>query len=195
MIRGWALYHRHNLSRHCGIVAKQTFNYVDSQIWQMLWKWSRRRHAHKKSVMWVKKRYFMLHQGQDWTFFGKHKDGDISTIFKASRILIRRHVKIKSTSNPYDKEEELYFESRNDDFMLNKLTGKHMMRYLYERQSGCCPICHQKITLQTGYNTHHLHPKHLGGKWSAYNLVLVHPVCHVQIHQNSSVAAALNKSV
>jgi RNA-directed DNA polymerase len=120
MIRGWAMYHQH-------IVAKQTFSDVDHEIWQMLWRWSRRRHAHKKGAHWVKKRYFM--------------------------------------------------------------------RHLYERQSGCCPICHQKITLQTGYNTHHLHPKHLGGRWSANNLVLVHPVCHVQIHHNPSVAAALTISV
>ena len=188
MIRGWALYHRH-------IVAKDTFSYVDNKIWQMLWKWSRRRHAHKKDAMWVKKRYFMRHQGQDWTFFARDKDGNLETIFKASSIKIQRHVKIKSTSNPYDKEEEMYFESRNDDFMLNKLTGKKMMRYLYDRQKGCCAVCKEKITVETGYNTHHLHPQHLGGRWTADNLVLLHPVCHVQVHQNNSVAVALAKSV
>lgn len=188
MIRGWALYHRH-------IVAKETFSYVDNKIWQMLWKWSRRRHAHKKDAMWVKNRYFMRYQGQDWTFFARDKDGNLETIFKASSIKIQRHVKIKATSNPYDKEEELYFESRNDDFMLNKLAGKKMMRYLYDRQQGCCAVCQQKITVETGYNTHHLHPKHLGGKWTADNLVLLHPVCHVQVHQNNSRAVALTVSV
>lgn len=91
--------------------------------------------------------------------------------------------------------DERYFESRNDDLMLNKLAGKRMMRYLYQRQKGLCKVCHQKITAQTGYNTHHIHPKHLGGKWIAENLVLLHPVCHIQVHQNPSVAAALNKSV
>ena len=70
-----------------------------------------------------------------------------------------------------------------------------MMRYLYDRQKGCCGVCQQKITAKTGYNTHHLTPKHLGGKWSANNLVLLHPVCHIQVHQNNAVAAALNNSV
>ena len=34
-------------------------------------------------------------------------------------------------------------------------------------------------------------PKYLGGQWSAKTLVLLHPVCHVQVHQNLVVAAAL----
>jgi len=54
--------------------------------------------------------------------------------------------------------------------------------------NGCC-----KTTAKTGYNTHHLLPKYLGGKWCAENLVLLHPVCHIQVHQNQRVAAALAK--
>lgn len=192
MIRGWAMYHRH-------VVSKQTFQHVDNQIWRMLWKWARRRHAHKKNTMWVKKRYFMRHKRQDWTFFAKDKEGNTETIFKASDVKIQRHVKIKATANPYDKEEELYFEQRIENQMLNKLMGKRMLRYLYDRQKGCCLVCKRQITVQTGWNAHHLHPKHLGGKWSEDNLVLLHPVCHVQVHQNSEVnkklSAALTISV
>ena len=98
-------------------------------------------------------------------------------------------------ANPYDKKDELYFEQRKAQNMLNKLVGKQMLRYLYDRQKGICPICQLKITAQTGWNAHHLTPKHLGGKWTGENLVLLHPVCHIQVHQNPSVAAALNKSV
>ncbi|WP_306666028.1 group II intron maturase-specific domain-containing protein, partial [Escherichia coli] len=32
VIRGWATYHRH-------VVAKETFNYVDPQIWRAIWRW------------------------------------------------------------------------------------------------------------------------------------------------------------
>lgn len=188
MIRGWALYHRH-------VVAKQTFSYVDNQIWKMLWKWSRRRHAHKKTMMWIKQRYFMRHEGQDWTFFAKDRFDNIETIFKASDIPIQRHPKIKAGANPYDVKDEIYFEQRIENNMLNKLAGKRMLRYLYDRQKGCCLVCQQQITVQTGWNTHHLQPKHLGGKWTGENLVLLHPVCHVQIHQNPVVAAALDNSV
>jgi len=185
MIRGWAMYHRH-------IVAKQTFQLVDNQIWKMLWKWSRRRHAHKKNC---KNRYFMRYKGQDWTFFAKDKDGNLKTIFKASDVKIQRHPKIKGRANPYRKADETYFEQRMELNMLNKLVGKRMLRYLYERQKGCCRVCQQRISAQTGWNAHHLTPKYLGGKWTAENLVLLHPVCHIQVHQNQSVAAALTLSV
>jgi RNA-directed DNA polymerase len=187
MIRGWAMYHRH-------VVAKQTFSHVDRQIWAMLWRWSCRRHAHRKSDRWIKQKYFMRHQGRDWTFFAKDQDGNLVTIFAASDIKIERHPKIKGQANPYDKEDEAYFEQRKTMNMLNKLEGKRMLRYLYERQNGCCEVCQQSITLQTGWNAHHLHPKHLGGEWRRDNLVLLHPVCHVQVHQNESVAAALAKT-
>jgi len=188
MIRGWAMYHRH-------VVAKQTFNYVDHEIWKMLWKWARRRHAHQKSTLWVKKRYFMRYKGRDWTFFAKDKDGKLETIFEASRVLIQRHPKIKGLVNPYDKRDEIYFEQCKQQNMLNKLEGKRMLRYLYNRQKGNCPICLLRINAQTGWNAHHLTPKHLGGKWTGENLVLLHPVCHIQVHQNPSVAAALTISV
>ena len=188
MIRGWAMYHRH-------IVAKQTFSYVDNQIWKMLWKWAKRRHAHKKATLWVKKRYFKRHQGQDWTFFAIDKDGKESTIFKASNVKIQRHPKIKATMNPYAKWDEIYFESRIEQNMLNKLEGKRMLRYLYDRQQGNCLVCNQKITGRTGWNAHHLQPKYLGGGWFKENLVLLHPVCHIQVHQNPKVAAALTISV
>ena len=79
--------------------------------------------------------------------------------------------------------------------MQQKLVGKRMITYLYKRQQGLCPICEQKITEQTGWNAHHLTPKYLGGKWLTENLVLLHPVCHVQVHQNPVVTAALTTRV
>ena len=66
-----------------------------------------------------------------------------------------------------------------------------MLRYLYDRQKGRCAICHQFITARTGWNAHHLTPKYLGGKWKNDNLALLHPVCHVQVHQNEERAAGL----
>jgi len=136
----------------------------------------------------------MRHEGQDWTFFAK-ADGYINTIFKANKVKIQRHVKIRAKANPYDKEEETYFEQRIENRMFNKLEGKRMLRHLYDRQQGVCKVCGCKITAQTGWNAHHLTPKYLGGEWKADNLVLLHPVCHIQVHQNEKVAAALTNSV
>ena len=187
MIRGWAMYHRH-------IVAKQTFSKVDHEVWRMLWNWACRRHGNK-SRMWIKQRYFMRYKGQDWTFAAKDKDGNLETIFKASSVKIQRHPKIRATANPYDKNDEAYFEQRIENQMFNKLEGKQMLRYLYERQKGCCVVCGCKITNETGWNAHHAIPKYLGGNWRGDNLILLHPVCHIQVHQNESVAAALTLSV
>jgi len=188
MIRGWAMYHRH-------VVSKQTFYKVDNEIWMMLWKWSRRRHSKRKSKRWIKQRYFTRHEGRDWTFFAKNEMGGIETILYAGNITIIRHPKVRGDANPYDRMEESYFEKRMDDKMLNKLDGKHMMRYLYDRQNGLCLVCNKRITVETGWNNHHLIPKHLGGKWIRNNLVMLHPVCHIQVHQNESVAAALTKAL
>ena len=184
LIRGWTMYHRH-------VVAKYTFNYVDHRIWQMLWKWAYRRHAHQKGRGWIKRRYFMRYRGRDWTFFAHDLHGNLITIFQASDVPIQRHVKIRDRANPYDPQDETYFEQRKDYLMANKLAGKRMISYLYQRQKGLCPHCQQKITEQTGWNAHHLAPKHMGGKWVSENLVLMHPVCHVQVHQQPVTAAAL----
>ena len=186
MIRGWAMYHRH-------IVAKKTFYKIDHQIWTMLWKWAGRRHKNK-STTWIKNKYFMRHKGQDWTFFAKDEDGNLLTIFKASDIPIQRHPKIRGTANPYDKKQETYFEQRIEQKMFNKLEGRYMLRYLYDKQKGCCPVCDLKITVQTGWHAHHITPKYLGGKWTRENLLLLHPICHVQVHQNESVAAAFTST-
>src|SRR5256712_48461 len=51
VIRGWANYHRH-------VVSKVTFNKVDTAIFKSLWSWATRRHP-KKSRRWVAKKYFL----------------------------------------------------------------------------------------------------------------------------------------
>jgi len=50
VIRGWANYHRH-------VVSKRIFGRIDEQIFQLLWRWARRRHPRKGS-RWIKNKYF-----------------------------------------------------------------------------------------------------------------------------------------
>ena len=50
MIRGWANHHRH-------ICSKRTFAKVDNVIFNMLWRWAKRRHP-TKGLRWIKKKYF-----------------------------------------------------------------------------------------------------------------------------------------
>src|ERR1700682_4541102 len=67
-IRGWANYHRH-------VVSKRTYVRVDHEIFSSLWRWARRRHPNK-NTRWRKQKYFALHRGHDWSFFGETCDAD-----------------------------------------------------------------------------------------------------------------------
>lgn len=49
-IRGWANYYRH-------VVSKQTFNYVDTNIFQSIWQWCKRNHPNKAGY-WIRQKYF-----------------------------------------------------------------------------------------------------------------------------------------
>jgi RNA-directed DNA polymerase len=104
------------------------------------------------------------------------------TLFQASSIAIKRHVKIDSKANTYDPQSELYFEQRVVDKMAEKLTGRQLLEYLYNRQKGCCALCGELIQPQSGWHAHHIVPRHIGGKNTGDNLVLLHPTCHESVH-------------
>ena len=111
LIRGWANFHRH-------IVAKKTFGWIDFRIWQMLWRWARRRHPNK-GEKWVKKKYFPKGGTHEWTFTPSDRKGP--TLIKASDTRIRRHVKIISQAHPFDPEWTPYFEERRRKRTAGKL--------------------------------------------------------------------------
>ena len=188
IIRGWAIYHRH-------IVAKKTFYYVDYKIYWMIWKWAKRRHPNKNTA-WVLRKYYTSYKGTTFTFHA-YDEKLLIPLVKAGNVKIQRHTKIRGGANPYDAKDELYFENRSDRSMINKLDGRKLMIRLYKRQDGRCLHCNQKITKQSGWNAHHLTPKHLGGSYTAKNLVLLHPVCHRQVHARhiQFVLPHLNKDV
>jgi RNA-directed DNA polymerase len=175
MIRGWAMYHRH-------ICAAKTFSAIDHFLVELLQKWAKRRHAHRKSVLWQKHKYFRTVRNRDWVFTAKDSEGKDIDLFQASSVKIRRWPRISAAANPFDPEWEVYFERRQQEKMAGKFVGRNLLAYLYRRQEGKCAHCHQAITAETGWDRHHLHPKHLGGKDSDDNLVLLHPNCHEQVH-------------
>jgi RNA-directed DNA polymerase len=108
VIRGWAQYHRH-------VVSKRIFSTVDHCIFWMLWRWAKRRHPNK-SAKWIKKRYFSTHEARNWVFFGEvtRVSGETRPIwlFSAASVPIRRHIKLQGRANPYDPAWEPYFAKR-----------------------------------------------------------------------------------
>jgi len=177
-IRGWANYHRH-------VVSKRMFNRVDHSIFYKLWQWARRRHPNK-DPRWLKQKYFERHRGRDWFFFGEtwDEEGQPTKVrmLLASRIPIKRHVKVRSEANPYDPAYETYFEKREENHMLDTFRGTRTLRFLWYEQSGLCPACNTKITRITGWRLHHCVPRVMGGSRSVENRVLLHPECHNRVH-------------
>ena len=178
IIRGWAQYHRH-------IVSKKVFSRVDMEIFRALWRWAKRRHSSKPRE-WIIQKYFRPTPNHKWRFFGQgsDKDGKPVTIYltRAIQIPIRRHAKVKANANPYDPQWEAYFEKRLDTRMGDKLWGKQQLLSLWRSQKGTCPICQQKITETTGWARHHIIWRSHGGGDTLDNLVLLHPTCHMQVH-------------
>jgi RNA-directed DNA polymerase len=113
IIKGWAMYHRH-------ICAKKTFIHVDAAIFQSLWHWCVRRHP-SKGKRWVARKYFTTVAGEGggnhWMFFGEVKDKNDGyrpvVLFQASRVRIRRHIKIRAEVNPYAPRWTEYLERRH----------------------------------------------------------------------------------
>jgi RNA-directed DNA polymerase len=107
-IRGWANYYRH-------VCAKKTFGYVDHNIFQALWRWAIRRHP-TKGAKWVRKKYFRKDKLRNWAFSTtiKNESGNtqIFDLVEASKIPIKRHVKIRANATPYDSAYHDYFNKR-----------------------------------------------------------------------------------
>ncbi len=117
IIKGWARYHRH-------VVSKETFKKLDDALYKALWRWAKRRHPNK-SLRWIMQKYFRPTPQHHWRFYSQSvdKNGKPITIYiaKAMRIPIKRHTKVRSNANPYDPAWEHYFERRLDQRMLDRL--------------------------------------------------------------------------
>ena len=177
-IRGWTLFHRSSVS-------KRTFQYVDYRIFRELEHWMRRRHP-RKTLAWCYRKYFTTTGSRNYVLQATYPDrrGKPRTIqlFKAADVPIKRHIKIKAAANPFLPEWESYFEERIALQMKDSLIGYDKLLRLWFNQDGICLQCSQKITRDTGWNLHHRVRVVDGGDDSMTNLILLHPVCHQQLH-------------
>ena len=178
MIRGWAMYHRYAKS-------KRIFSSVDCAIFKALWRWARKRHP-RKGKRWVARKYFARRGGRSWCFFGvnRKRDGtkDVVWLFHATSLPSHMYTKVKRAANPYHPAWEMYFEERESRHMAHTLVGRVILLYLWRTQGGKCPACGLPISRETGWHSHHVVPKVLGGHDGATNRQLLHPECHRQLH-------------
>jgi len=180
IIRGWANYHQH-------VVSKETFGKVDTHIFRIIWRWSKRKHP-AKSAAWRKKKYFQAVGTRNWVFtgavLGQHKEPKTVHLCEAQATPIKRHLKIRGEANPYDRDWEVYFEERLGLQMVNNPKGYRRLVHLWSAQEGSCAVCAERITRQSGWTTGRLVWR-ANGKNRAANLVLLHPACHRRVRQPS----------
>jgi RNA-directed DNA polymerase len=174
ILRGWGNYHRHVVSKTC-------FAKIDHRIWQATWRWAKRRHPNKRPK-WIKAKYYCKIRNRDWIFFGKRKQP--TYLFALSSNLIRRHIKIAASFNPYDLKERRYAMKREEIAWRSGSKGGKTLQYLWLRQQGKCLNCGMVLTEETGWHVHHILPRAKGGNDSLSNLQMLHPNCHRQIHAN-----------
>jgi RNA-directed DNA polymerase len=160
---------------------------VDAQIFHALWRWVKRRH-HNKGSKWIVRKYFHRINTRNWTFARQWKRDDGTTGYfaleYASDTKIVRFPGIRDGANPHDEEWRLYLEERETEKMRITVKGNHTLRYLFNKQRGCCALCGEKLTLETGGRCH----KYKHGNASLN--FLVHPDCHRKLHQFHSFQPA-----
>jgi RNA-directed DNA polymerase len=184
VITGWANYHRH-------VVAKATFSRVDNEIWRTLWQWAKRRHS-TKSQVWMKHRYFHVAGNRTWDFAtpieGHPSDGKAKrlVLVRAADTPIQRHRMIKLAANPFDPAWETYFEERQSAQMWDSLRGRRTIARLWFDQNQGCPVCGERITLDTPWIIHYLVPRTAGGPDRNANKVMLHRDCHKAVHVQQS---------
>jgi RNA-directed DNA polymerase len=105
LLRGWGNYHRYTSS-------SRVFGRVDYWLLEGIWRWIKRQHKGKRLRKHLAK-YFA--KGL-WTHSAWTKDGSGSSrlieLVRLGALGLRRHIKIRGAANPYDPEQEDYFQMR-----------------------------------------------------------------------------------
>lgn len=175
IIKGWANYHRH-------VVSSEIFQKVDHTLFQITWRWAQRRHPNK-GKRWIYGKYYKNIKGRT-QFSAKNEEGQPINLFQASRVKIRRHIKIKQKANPYDPAWEQYFEGREERKMRRKPQGKRQLELLRQQQNGLCAMCSKDLAGE-GEEMHYRQAWIHQGTANITNLALVHPSCHRSTHATS----------
>jgi RNA-directed DNA polymerase len=98
-IKGWCNYHQ-------AVCSKKIFKKLNHLIWNMLWKWCKRRHPNK-GKKWIIKKYWRHINTRQWVFVDR-----LERLHNAGDTPIVRHIPLKLDMHPFlDKE---YFETRKD---------------------------------------------------------------------------------
>lgn len=114
ILRGWCNYHQ-------PVCSKQIFKILNYRIFNMIWKWAKRRHPNK-GTNWIKEKYWKNKNLREWIFSnGK------ATLIRPSDIPIVRHERLKLDMNPYKDKEY---------FLIKKERRRNAKRIAYKKTAA-----------------------------------------------------------
>ena len=88
IIRGWTNYHN-------SVVSSDVFKTLDHRIWELLWKWAKRRHPNKPKD-WTVNKYWKRSTSRRWNFRIESNE-----LLLLSSTRIQRHIPLKLQMNPF----------------------------------------------------------------------------------------------
>ncbi|MGI2908521.1 group II intron reverse transcriptase/maturase [Tolypothrix sp. VBCCA 56010] len=165
IIRGWAKY-------YSTVISSEAYSDVDNLTFLKLIAWAKRRHPNK-SVGWVVKKYWQTVGGANWVFATRSEGKNPMRLLKHSATEIKRHVKVKGDSSPYDGNL-VYWSTR----MGNNPEMPKRVSTLLKAQKGKCAHCKLHFRESDVMEVDHKIPKSKGGKDSYDNWQLLHRHCH-----------------
>lgn len=178
-LRGWANYYKF-------VCSKDTFNTIRHEVFQIIWRFLRRRHP-QKGEKWIYKQYCTKVDGDKYVFFANYKTrknntGKLLMINIAKDIPIIRHIKVKGNASPLDPGLQEYWKERNHKCGKQIFSKGSRYQKLFDKQKGICPICGESIYGEP-YEIHHIIPIKNGGTNKQDNLVILHKQCHKIKHK------------
>lgn len=159
-LRGWANYHQ-------SVCAKDAFSRTDHILYEMLWRWAKRRHP-KKNRKWITANYWYSKGLRNWVFSTKNAE-----LIRLGEVPVIRHTKVRMSANPYLDSE--YFIQRKFQNGMKRLSGR--FKKIWRNQNGCCYHCGQPMEISDEREIFYKIPKSMGGKDDVPNMAYVHKYC------------------
>lgn len=144
---------------------------LDHWLYQQLNQWASHHHP-RKTQSWIVNKYWLINQGEGWTFAAKTPDS-IVRLARHNATAIKRYVKVQGKRSPYDADW-VYGRTR---------MGRHpqinqRVALLLKRQKGICPFCQLFFKDRDLLEIDYIIPRSQGGLDEFKNLQLLHRHCH-----------------
>ena len=159
-IRGWTNYHQ-------SVCASEAFAHIDYVLYELLWRWAKRRHPHK-GRWWVSTNYWHRKGNRNWVFSTENKE-----LLRVDHISIVRHTKVRIDANPYFDTQ--YFIDRKFEHGMKRLSGR--FKLVWKNQNGCCYHWGMPMEISDDREVFFKVPKSMGGKDEVRNMAYVHKHC------------------